>query len=1075
MIKKLIDLSIANKGLVLLLTFALVVAGYVSIKNTPLDAIPDLSDTQVIVYSKWNVSPDIIEDQVTYPIITSLLGVPGVKDIRGISSFGSSYVYVIFEDGTDVYWARSRVLEYLSKIIPSLPSEVQTELGPDATGVGWVYQYALVSEDNSMSLSDIRTFQDYFLKYELGSVKGVGEVASFGGFVNQYQVMVNPESLRAYNITLTKVMDAIAKGNNEQGARVIEFSGTEYMVRVRGYVQSREDIENVVVSVNKTGVPVYVKNVARVGFGPEIRRGVGDFNGMGDTVGGIVVMRYNENAREVIENVKEKLEELKASFPAGLKLVETYDRSELIDASVKTLTNKLLLEVVVVAFIIFIFLLHVPSAIVPVVALPVSITISFIFMYWLGITSNIMSLGGIAIAIGAMVDASIVIVENCRKKLEGFIGREDSPEATVALSEGVSEVARPAFFSLLVIAVAFIPVFMLEGQEGRLFQPLAYTKTIAMFTAALVSVTFVPAFIVSFIRTRRKKEGGGLLSSIYNSTMARSAPTEAEHPISRFLQKAYTPLVHFSVEHRRNVVIGAVALVLVTVPIYFKLGEEFMPELNEGTILYMPSTMPGISITEAEKILIAQDKILKSFPEVKTVHGKAGRADTATDPAPLTMMETIVVLKDKSEWRTVERWYDFLPFMSNTIAYEDLIKEMDKALKFPGLTNAWTMPIRGRIDMLTTGIRTPVGIKIKGADLAEIETIGKHLEGVLKDVDGVRSVYAERVVGGSFLDIIFNREALARHGISIKDAHRVMSAAMGGANVTTTVEGRERFTVNVRYARGFRQNKDDIRHILLDGKNGLQIPLGEVAHIDITNGPGMIRNENGMLTGYVFVDITDSDVGGFVDRAKKLVTEEVKLPSGYSLSWSGQFESIERVREKLIVVLPFTLLIIALLIYFNTGSGIKTLIVLSAVPFSMVGAFWFLYMLDYNMSIAVWVGLIALVGIDAETAVYMLLFLDLAYNKRKKEGMLKNIEDLKNAVYEGAVHRVRPKVMTVTATFMALMPIMLATSSERGADVMKHMAAPMVGGIFTSFLLELLVYPAIYTLWKQRELVKNEN
>lgn len=1082
MIKKIIEFSIYNKGLVILVTFALTVAGYLSLKKIPLDAIPDLSDTQVIVYSKWDVSPDILEDQVTYPIITSLLGVPNVKDIRGISSFDSSFVYVIFEDGTDIYWARSRVLEYLSKITPQLPEDVRVELGPDATGVGWVYQYALVDKTNTMNLAEIKTFQDYFLRYELQSVKGVSEVASFGGFTNQYQVMVNPESLRAYNVTLTKVMDAVSKGNNEQGARVIEYSGTEYMVRAKGYVQSKEDIENIVVGVNNLGVPIYVKNIGRVGFGPELRRGVGDYNGMGDTVGGVIVMRYGENANKVIEDVKAKIEDLKPSFPEGLELKETYNRSELIMASVDTLKSKVILEIAIVSFVIFIFLLHLPSALVPAIALPVSVLISFIFMYRLGMSANIMSLGGIAIAIGAMVDASIVIVENCRKKLERFRGKEDSPEALSTLIIAVEEVARPAFFSLLVIAVAFLPVFMLEGQEGRLFQPLAFTKTVSIATAALIAVTFVPAFIISFIRTRRALEGTSLWAKIYNKVFANAGPIESEHPVSKFLQKAYKPIVQYSVDNSIKVIAIAVLLVIATIPIYFKLGEEFMPTLNEGTVLYMPTTMPGMSITEAEKILIAQDAILMSFPEVKSVHGKAGRADTATDPAPLTMMETVVVLKDKTQWRSVERFYSHWPnifqlpfkmFVSDKIDYDELITEFDKAMQFPGLTNAWTMPIKGRIDMLTTGIRTPVGIKIKGDDLNEIEQIGIELEAVLSEVDGVRSVFAERVVGGYFLDVNFNREALARHGINIKDAHRVFSAAMGGKNVTTTVDGRERYTVNIRYGRGFRQSKDDIVHILLDSPHGYQIPLGEVAVIEKTQGPGMIRNDNGLLTGYVFVDITDSDIGGFVERAKIIIQDKVVLKPGYSLEYSGQFESIKRVRDKLKVVLPFIVVVIAMLIYFNTGSGIKTMIVLSAVPFSMVGALWLLYFLDYNMSIAVWVGIIALVGIDAETAVYMLLFLDLAYEKRKKEGHMKSLSDLKEAVYEGAVQRVRPKVMTVVTTFIALMPIMLAASSERGADVMKRMAAPMVGGIFTSFIMELVVYPAIYILWRNHNLKQN--
>lgn len=1084
MAKKIIDFSIRNKKFVLLLAFVFAIVGYRAMTHIPLDAIPDLSDTQVIVYSKWNVSPDIIEDQVTYPIITSLLGVPKVKDIRGISSFGNSYVYVIFEDDTDIYWARSRVMEYLSKITPTLPKDVSVELGPDATGVGWVYQYALVDESGNMSLDELRSFQDFFLNYELQSVDGVSEIASFGGYKKQYQVQVNPDSLRAYNVSLTKVMDSIQLSNNERGARVIEYSGTEYMVRLRGYIKSKKDIENTVVSVNKLGVPVYVKNIARVTLGPEIRRGVGDYNGLGDTVGGVVVMRYNENASEVIKNVKIKIEELKKSFPEGLKLIVTYDRSELINKAVSTLSEKLVMEIIIVAIVIFLFLLHFPSTLVPAIALPLSILISFIAMYLMGLTSNIMSLGGIAIAIGAMVDASIVVVENCRKKLENFKEREESKEALEALSLAIAEVSRPAFFSLLVIAVAFIPVFMLEGQEGRLFQPLAYTKTFAMVSAAFVSITFVPAFIMFVVVTRKRREDKNFYNKIFNILFASKGMSEDEHPVSRFLQKMYSPIVRFSVKRRKEVVAGALLLVILTVPIFFKLGEEFMPPLNEGTILYMPTTMPGISITEAEKILIKQDRILKSFPEVKSVHGKAGRAESATDPAPLTMMETVVVLKDRDEWRKVERWHSFLPdilkkpftlFWPEHISWEDLIKEFDQSMKFPGLTNAWTMPIRGRIDMLTTGIRTPIGIKVKGEDLKVIEEIAVELETLIREVEGVRSVFAERVVGGNFLDINFNREALARHGISIDSAQRILSAAMGGTNVTTTVEGRERYSVNVRYGRAFRQEKEDIRRILLDSSQGYQIPLGEVAQIEIVKGPGMIRNDNGLLTGYVFIDIEDSDLGGFIKKAKKIVEEKLTLQSGYSLQWSGQFESMERVKERLKTVIPLTLFFIILLIYFNTGSAIKTSIVLLAIPFSAIGAFWLLYFLDYNLSIAVWVGLIALLGVDAETAVYMLLFLDLSYDKRKKEGKMKSFADLEESVYEGAVQRVRPKVMTVVTTFIALLPIMFAGMDETGADVMKRMAAPMVGGIFTSFILELIVYPAIYAIWRERELVKTEN
>ena len=1081
MILRIIDFCAKNRGITLLAVAFALVAGWFSMKKIPIDAIPDLSDTQVIVYSTWNVSPDIIEDQVTYPIVTSLLGVPKVKDIRGLSTFGASYVYVIFEDGTDIYWARSRVLEYLSKITPQLPKDVQTELGPDATGVGWVYQYALKDKSGKRTLADLRSFQDWFLRYQLQAVPGVSEVASFGGFEKQYQVQVNPESLRAYNIPLTKVTKAIEEGNNETGARVIEFSGAEYMVRAKGYAKNKEDIENIVIGVSGTGVPIYVKNVARVAEGPEIRRGLGDLNGLGDAVGGIIVMRFGENANSVIERVKAKIESLKPSLPEGLEIVETYDRSDLIKRSIDTLTHELTLEMIVVGLVILIFLLHLPSALVPIITLPTAVIISFVLMYLMDVSANIMSLGGIAIAIGAMVDAAIVVVENTHKKLEEW--RESGGKGSMSnvIIEAIKEVGPASFYSLLVIAVSFLPIFALEAQEGRLFKPLAYTKTLAMLVASVLSITLVPALLIIFTKTREFRKGPSWFTRSANFLFSSNMKSEEEHPISKVLFKWYGPMVDWVVDHRRKVIAIAVGMFIFTVPVFFKLGSEFMPPLNEGTILYMPTTMPGISTTEAQRLLQKQDEILKSFPEVLSVHGKAGRANTATDPAPLSMMETVVVLKDQREWRKVERWYSFLPdflewpfqfITPSFMSWEELIKEMNSKMQFPGLTNAWTLPIKGRIDMLTTGIRTPIGIKISGSDIKEIEKIGVQLEKIINDVDGTRSVFAERVAGGFFFDFHFNREALARHGISIQKAQSALATAMGGKNVTTTVEGRERYSVNVRYARAFRQNKEDIRRILLDSPKGYQIPLSEVATIELTNGPGMIRNDNGLLTGYVYVDLTTSDVGGYVKKAKAAVAKSLDLPSGYSLSWSGQYKSIERVKDKLKVVLPITLIIILILIYLNTGSATKTSIVLLAIPFSAIGAIWLLYFLGYNMSIAVWVGLIALLGIDAEMAIYMLLYLDLAYERRLSEGKMNSFQDLKEAIHHGAVKRIRPKMMTVLTTFMALMPILLASSANSGADVMKRMAAPMIGGIFTSFILELLVYPAIYALWKERSMKK---
>ena len=1064
MIARIIEYCARNPIPTIFAVLVAIVMGWFSMKKIPLDAIPDLSDTQVIVYSQWNASPDIMEDQVTYPIVTGLLGTPKVKDIRGISAFGVSYVYVIFEDGVDPYWARSRVMEYLSKITPRLPEGVRTELGPDATGVGWVYQYALKDTSGKRSLAQLRSFQDWFLKYQLQSVPGVAEVASFGGFENQYQVLVNPDLLRTYNVSLAQVAKAVREGNEESGAGIVEFSGTEYIVRIRGYAKNRKDVENIVVGVRKNGIPIYVKNIARVSFGPAARRGVGDLDGMGDVVGAIVVMRFGENAHNVIASVKKKLDELRPTLPEGISIVGTYDRSELIERSIATLTKELILEMVVVALVIGIFLLHLPSTLVPILALPSSVIISFVLMHMMGVSANIMSLGGIAIAIGAMVDASIVVVENCHKKIEEWKrGGKKKPLDSVII-EGVREVGPAAFYSLLVIAVSFLPIFALESQEGRLFKPLAWTKTLAMLVASVLSISLVPALLIIFLR---KKTSGIKL--------------EEEHPISRRLFALYEPVVDWVVEHRKKVVAMAIAMVLATIPVWFKLGTEFMPPLNEGTILYMPTTMPGISITQAEDILQRQDKILKTFPEVLSVHGKAGRADTATDPAPLSMMETVVVLKDQKEWRKKERWYSFLPkflqfpfkwITPEFMTWEELIGEMNKKMNFPGLTNAWTMPIKGRIDMLTTGIRTPVGIKISGSDRKTIETIGIELEKIIKKMEGVRSVFAERVVGGLFYDFNFNREALSRHGIPIRQAQNTLAMALGGKNVSNVLNGRERISVNVRYARGFRQNKDDIKRILLDSPKGYSIPLSEVASITVTQGSAMIRNDNGLITGYVYVDLEGSDVGSFVARAKRVVGEKLSLLEGYSLSWSGQYENIQRVRERLKVVLPITLLIVIVLIYINTSSAIKTSIVLLAIPFSAIGAVWLLWLLGYHTSVAVWVGLIALLGIDAETAIFMLLYLDLAYEKKKNQGEMNHFGQLKEAIHMGAVKRIRPKVMTVLTTFMALLPILWAGSDESGADVMKRMAAPMVGGILTSFLLELLVYPALFALWKERE-IKN--
>lgn len=1080
MLTWIIDKSTRHNGVILALVALLVLSGWISLQRISIDAIPDLTDTQVIVYSTWDVSPDIMEDQVTYPIVSGLLAVPGVRDIRGFSDFGASFVYIIFEDGTDIYWARSRVLEYLANITPRLPEEVQTQLGPDATGVGWIYQYVLTDSSGQVGLEEMRSFQDWFLRYQLQSVPGVAEVASFGGGQKQFQIQVNPEKLRLFNIPIRQVAEAVRSGNSERGARVLEFSGTEYMVRLRGYAKNLEDIENIVVASDR-GIPIYVKNIANVVLAPEIRRGVGDYNGYGDAVGGIVVMRYGENANAVIERVKKRIAELKTSFPEGVELIETYDRSELIQSALYTLKSKTIVEMLVVAFVILFFLLHFSSSMVPILVLPTAVVMSFIPMLFMGVSANIMSMGGIIISIGAMVDAAIVVVENCHKKIDSWKSQGRVHSQKEAILTAIKEVAPASFYSLLVISVSFLPIFALEAQEGKLFHPLAYTKTFVMMIAAVLSITFVPALLVLLGRDQKFSFRPIFLSNLCNRILTPLGFKEEDHAVSRALYKLYSPCVRFVVEHKWKTVVFAYLMVVLTLPVFFKLGSEFMPPLNEGTILYMPTTLPGISASEAQALLQKQDEILASFPEVKSVHGKAGRADTATDPAPLSMMETVIVLRPQNEWRRKERWYSFLPdFLSypftwlwpREMSWEELIAEMDKAMQFPGLTNAWTMPIKGRIDMLTTGIRTPLGLKISGSDLEEISRIGEQVERVLQEVEGTRSVFAERVTGGYFLDIDFKREALARYGIGIEQAARDVELALGGMNISTTVMGRERYPIQVRYARGFRGELEDLKQILLESPRGYTVPLGSVASLTKTTGPGMIRNENGLLTGYVFIDLETTDFGSYVEKARSVLDQSISLPPGYSLVWSGQFESMDRVKNKLQLLIPLTLLLVAVLMFLNTGSWVKTGMILFALPFSAIGAIWLLYLLDFHLSVAVWVGIIALLGVDAETSIYMLLYLDMSHEDRKKRGLLNSVEDLKLAIHEGAVQRIRPKMMTVVTTFLGLMPVLLATTSATGADVMKRMVAPMIGGIFTSFLLELLVFPALFAIWKEQELLK---
>jgi len=1078
MINRIIEFSARNPYLVFLFVSVGVLFGWYSLNNTKVDAIPDLSDTQVIIYSRWDRSPDIMEDQVTYPIISSLLGVPKVRDIRGFSDFGYSYVYVVFEDGTDIYWARSRTLEYLSSILPRLPQGVQTELAKDATAVGWIYQYALVDTSGRYDLAEMRTYQDWYLRYTLQAIPGVAEVAPVGGFVRQYQVNIDPNKLLAYKISVDTVAESVRKGNNDVGGRLVEFSGREYMVRGRGYLRSLRDIENIVVGTNpETGTPILVRELGTVTRGPELRRGIAELDGQGEVVGAVVIMRFGENAQKVIQRVRAKIAEIEPTLPPGLKIVTTYDRAELIERSIEALKSTLTEELIIVSLVILIFLWHIPSAIIPIVTIPVAIVLSFIPMHSMDLTANIMSLGGIAVAIGAMVDAAIVVVEQTHKKLEHWEAEGRPGDYREVIIGAVKEVGGPSFFALLVIAVSFMPVFTLEAQEGRLFKPLAFTKNFAMAIAAVLAITLDPALRLVFTHMKNFAFRPRWLARVVNAVVVGKIHSEDNHPISRPLMKIYHPVVRFVLRHPWPVMAAAVLIVVVTIPVYFRLGSEFMPPLDEGTLLYMPTTLPGISITEAGRILQVQDKILKSFPEVDRVFGKAGRAETATDPAPFSMVETVVVLKPHEQWPKKPRWYSsWAPdWLQNLLrrawpdhkSTQELIYDpggLNEALQMPGIANAWTMPIKARIDMLTTGVRTPLGIKVLGSDLSKIQEIGETIEMVLKDIPGTTSIFAERTTGGYFLDFQLKREEMARYGLTIDDVQMVLTSSVGGERVTTTVEGRERYPVNVRYLRDYRSDLTTLQRTLVSTPDGAQVPLAQVADIRLLTGPGMIRDENGRLSGYVYVDVTGRDIGGYVRDAKKVVNEKVTIPPGYQLVWSGQYEYMERVKERLKLVVPATLFIVFLLLYFNTGSTVKTFIILLAVPFSAVGAIWFLYLLGYNTSIAVWVGLIALLGVDAATAVFMLLYLDLAYHERKAKGRMKTMADLKEAIEYGAVKRLRPKFMTVSVIFMGLVPIMWSTGA--GSDVMKRIAAPMIGGIFTSFLMELIVYPAIYAVWK---------
>jgi Cu(I)/Ag(I) efflux system membrane protein CusA/SilA len=1156
MISAIIDFCARNRAIVFIATLFAVLGAWYSIHNIALDAIPDLSDTQVILWTEWmGRSPDLVEDQITYPIVTALLSAPRVTAVRGYSMFGMSFVYVIFEDGTDIYWARSRVTEYMKQFESKLPSGVSPVLGPDATSVGWVFQYALVDSSGKHDLADLRTFQDFNLRYALSSVAGVAEVASIGGYQKQYQVEVDPQKLQAYGLSVSDVTRAIRQSNNDVGGRVIEMTGREYYVRGRGYIEDLSALRQISLGVSPSGTPVLLDNVATISFGPDIRRGVGEFDGIGEAVGGIVIMRFGENALTVIDRVKRKIAELEPSFPEGVELRIVYDRSNLIERAIDTLKHSLIEEGVVVAVVIIIFLLHFGSSLVPIVVLPVAVALSFIPMYFLGINSNIMSLGGIAIAIGAMVDASIVMVENAHKRLEKAPATASRTEVIIAAAK---EVGPPIFFAQLIITVGFLPIFALTGQGGKLFTPLAYTKTFAMFFSAIAAVTIAPALMMLLLR--------GKIHS------------ESKHPVSKLLISVYKPFVYVALRNPKTTVAIGIMAILSAIPMIPKIGSEFMPPLNEGDILYMPTTFPNISIEEAKQYMQYQDRVIRSFPEVLTVYGKAGRAETPTDPAPLSMLETAVQLKPKDEWRKVplQRWYssrapEFLKVIlrpvwpeERIIDWKELIAEFDKAMQMPGWTNAWTMPIKTRIDMLSTGIRTPIGVKIFGNDLGEIEQIGQELERALSKISGTRSVYSDRNTGGFYIDIVPDRQAIARYGLTMQDVQDVIEVAIGGMPISSTIEGRNRFSINVRYPRELRQSIDRLKEILVPlpissggssngsmpsmgilpastteppmlvsndplvnfqalvktiefaqmdnmgsgragsdrpfpGSGGLSsnvspssgmstrsasmsgsgsaqlfsipegrpsVPLGQISDIKIVSGPPMIRDENGMLVGYVYVDMDQNqrDIGGYVDEAKTVVANEVSIPSGYYLKWTGQYELLEIMARRMKIVIPITLILIVILLFLNFRNITETLIVLASVPFALVGSIWLMYFLGYNYSTATLVGIIALVGLATQTGIVMVLYLDHAYEKRKKAGKVRDLNDIIWAHMEGTVLRVRPKLMTVTTTAVGLVPLLWASGT--GADVMKRIAAPMVGGLITSTFLTLEIIPVIYTYWR---------
>lgn len=1081
MIDRIIDYSVRHKLAIILIAALASIAGWWSISHARLDALPDLGDTQVIIFSRWDRSPDLIEQQVTYPIVTTMLGAPRVKAVRGISDFGYSYVYVVFEDKTDQYWARTRTLEYLSGVLSRLPDGVKTELGPDASSLGWIFQYVLVDTSGRNSVSDLRSYQDWYLRYHLRSVPGVADVASIGGFTHQYQVNVDPDRLRNYGLNISQVINAVREGNTESSARMLDFGGTEYMVRGRGYAKSIDDFGNIAVASSQDGSPIRVKDLGAVVDGPDMRRGVADLDGNGEIVSGIVVMRSGENALNVIDRVKNRIGEIQSGLPAGVKLIPIYDRADLIHRTIGNTKETIIEVVLTVVLIVLVFLWHFPSAAIPLLTMPAAVLVSFIPLRLLGVGVNVMSLAGVAIAFGELIDASIVVVEQTHKKLEQWEsdGRPGS-HAHVVLA-AVKQVAEPTFFALLVIAVSFLPLLTLDGQEGRMFRPLVYSKTMAIVVAAIMAVSLDPALRLLLTRAKKMEFRPDCLCNLANALLVGRVSPEESNLLSRSLMRLYEPAVTWTLRNKRIVFGTAAVLIAVTVPVFLSLGSEFMPPMDEGSILFMPTSMPGISIEQARRVLQTTDLVIKQFPEVDQVLGKAGRAETATDPAPLSMLETLITLKPRSEWPHFETWYSswapdwaktiFRHFTPDTISTDELIAQMNDALKVPGLSNAWTMPIRGRIDMLNSGIRTPVGLKVFGDDPQKIDAIAQEASAILQSVRGTRAVFAERTNQGHFLDIVWSREGLARYGISVRQAEDVLSGAVGGDNVSTAYQGLARYPVNVRYMRDFRSSREALEHILVPAEGGRQIPFMDLATIQSTTGPAMIRDENGMLAGYVYVDISGRDVGGYLVDAQRALRQKLKLAPGYTVSWGGQSEDLQRANHKLRVVVPITILVVMLLIFLNTRSFAKSMIVLLAVPFSAVGAVWSLYILHYNMSVAVWVGMIALLSIDAETGVFMLLYLDIAYEEAVSRDEMKNLPDLRAAILFGAAKRLRPKFMTFATTCIGLLPVMWSIGA--GSDVMKRIAAPMVGGIFTSFLLELLVYPAIYELWKRRTFEKH--